>query len=206
QASCRPDRIRCLDDRNHQTFGQGEGLSGSPSPMGRRTHLRMAWPMPPPCQRLGDHHRILHGIGDDSLYPHAYPEPQGIATFEKLRSQALRPTAAIRPSRRLGGTLKKSRPQGPAWKVFRRGCLKGTAHMSVAARFRKCKECNQYCSIWLQFMKLTRSPLVRRFADQPSTYLQKLAQSSRPGLFRSCERDSHALPWHPRSPNSGLAG
>jgi hypothetical protein len=33
----------------------------------------MTWPMPPPWQRPGNHHRIVHGMGDDSLCPHAYP-------------------------------------------------------------------------------------------------------------------------------------
>ena len=48
--------------------------SSSPAALSRRMHLRMAWPMPPPRQGLENHHRVLHGIDNDSVHPHAHPQ------------------------------------------------------------------------------------------------------------------------------------
>jgi transposase len=81
-AAMRATNPRChrrfgpVDDRDHQAVGQGQGLSGS----ARRwvVDLRMARPMPPSGQGLGNHHCLVHRLGHDRLHPHAHPQNRKI--------------------------------------------------------------------------------------------------------------------------------
>ena len=55
-----------LDARDHQAFRYRQGLRGATAALGGRAHLRLARPLPPPCQRLGALHRKLHRLGATS--------------------------------------------------------------------------------------------------------------------------------------------
>ena len=67
-----------MDPGNHQALGYRQGLRAASAPLGRRTHLRMAGPLPPPRQRLGAIHRKLYRLGHHRQHPHAHTQNRKI--------------------------------------------------------------------------------------------------------------------------------
>lgn len=63
---------------DHQAFRQSQGLRGATTPMGCRANLRMAWPLPTPCQGLGKVHRVFNRMGTHSFNPNAHAQNRKI--------------------------------------------------------------------------------------------------------------------------------
>jgi transposase len=57
---------------------RAKGFQVLPTPVGCRTHLRLARPMPPLGQGLGNNHRLVHRLGYHCLHPHAHPQNRKI--------------------------------------------------------------------------------------------------------------------------------
>ena len=81
---CRQETLRCagqngyMDRRDHQAIRYRQGLSCIAPPLGRRTHMRVAGPLPPSRQGLGEIYRKLHRMGAHRFHPHAHSQNRKI--------------------------------------------------------------------------------------------------------------------------------
>jgi len=76
QASDLVGRVRHLDDRDHQALGYRQRLHGAAAPMGGRTHVRVARPLPSPRQGLRGDHRQRRRLGPRRPHPQTHPLPR----------------------------------------------------------------------------------------------------------------------------------
>ena len=68
-----------------------KGLRAAAAPLGRRTHLRLARPLPPSRQGFRGNHRQRRRLGARRQHPHAHPPPRkALKPCKPFRVQALR--------------------------------------------------------------------------------------------------------------------
>jgi transposase len=63
-----------LDAGDHQALGYRQGFRAFTTALGGRTHIRMARPVPPPGQGLGEIHRFFNRMGHPRQHPNAHTQ------------------------------------------------------------------------------------------------------------------------------------